>query len=336
MTAQLRVDDLHVHFAVRGRGGRRHQRTLRAVDGVSIEVEHGAVTGIVGESGCGKSTLARTIIGLTEATSGEVWFDGELLPLVRTTLQRRRIQMVFQDPGSSLNPRKTVGSTLAELIRAHQLRPDGLVRGRCAELLDLVGLPTRHLDSLPREMSGGQRQRVVIARALAVEPDLLIADEAVAAVDVSVQAAILNLLAELRQSLDLTMLFISHDLGVVRSICDRVAVMYLGRVVEEAPTEQLFTDPQHPYTRALLAAAPRLGVPLGTDPPALLGEPPSPFDVGVGCRFRPRCAIAGEPCRTIDPAEVHRAGRRAACHYAWTGDDRDAVGSPVAVHAGTD
>ena len=172
MTALLRVDDLHVHFAVRRHGGRHLQRTLRAVDGVSIEVEHGAVTGIVGESGCGKSTLARTIIGLAAPTSGEVWFDGDLLPMLRSPLQRRRIQMVFQDPGSSLNPRNTVGATLAELIRTHHLRPPGTVRDRCAELLDLVGLPARHLDALPREMSGGQRQRVVIARALAVEPDL--------------------------------------------------------------------------------------------------------------------------------------------------------------------
>jgi len=316
MTVLLRVDDLHVHFAVRS--GHRRQRTLRAVDGLSIDVDRGSVTGIVGESGCGKSTLARTIVGLVAPTSGDVSFDGDLLPMHRTPRQRRLIQMVFQDPGSSLNPRKTVGSTLGELIRAHQLRPAALVRDRCAELLDLVGLPSRHLDALPREMSGGQRQRVVIARALAVEPDLLIADEAVAAVDVSVQAAILNLLAELRTSLDLTMLFISHDLGVVRSICDRVAVMYLGRVVEEAPTEQLFVDPQHPYTRALLAAAPRLGVPLGDEAAALPGEPPSPLDVVVGCRFRPRCTLAGDVCHTIDPPEIHLADHRSACHFSWT------------------
>jgi oligopeptide/dipeptide ABC transporter ATP-binding protein len=313
----LSIDDLHVHFHV----GHRHRRLpLRAVDGVGIDVERGSVTGIVGESGCGKTTLARAIVGLVAPTSGAVRFEGEALPAVRTPSQRRRIQLVFQDPGSSLNPRKSVGSTLAELIRFHHLRPDEQVRNRCVELLDLVGLPARHLDSLPKAMSGGQRQRVVIARALAVEPDLLIADEAVAAVDVSVQAAILNLFADLRERLGLTMLFISHDLGVVRSICDRVAVMYIGRIVEEAPTEPLFEDPQHPYTRALLAAAPRLGVPLGTGPPALQGDPASPLDESVGCRFFPRCPDGEHLCQSVDPADVHRPGRRAACHFAWKQD----------------
>jgi len=317
MTSMLDVDDLHVHFSVGREGRRSPHRELRAVDGVDLSVQRGSVLAVVGESGCGKSTLAKAIVGIVAPTSGELRYDGEHLPLERSAAQRRRIQLVFQDPGSSLNPRRTVGSTLAELVRVHHLRPDGLVRDRCAELLDLVGLAARHLGSLPRAMSGGQRQRVVIARALAVEPDLLIADEAVAAVDASVQAAILNLLAELRDSLGLTILFISHDLGVVRSLCDRVAVMYLGRIVEEGATEAMFSDPQHPYTRALLAAAPRVGVALGAGPPALRGEPPSPLDIPPGCRFHLRCPIAVERCGLVDPPHVRRADRRAACHFAW-------------------
>jgi peptide/nickel transport system ATP-binding protein len=253
-----------------------------------------------------------------------VVFDGEELGVKRDSGTRRRAQMVFQDPNSSLNPAQTVERALSELIRFHALVPRRSVRSRCVELLRMVELPPSILRAYPRQMSGGQRQRVAIARALAVEPDLLIADEAVAALDVSVQASVLRLLMRLRRELGLTMILISHDLAVVRHACDRVAVMYLGRIVEVGGTDALFSDPRHPYTRALLRAVPRIGERRQT--PALRGELPSSLAVPPGCRFHPRCPIAEFPvCSEVEPPLEGFAGHVAACHFAWRDPDRAAL-----------
>jgi oligopeptide/dipeptide ABC transporter ATP-binding protein len=231
--------------------------------------------------------------------------------------------MVFQDPYSSLNPRMTVHQALAELLRVHHLAPRCGIDGRCRELLDLVGLPPSALDAYPRQFSGGQRQRISIARALALEPEILIADEPVSALDVSVQATVLNLLADLRRQLGLTMLFIAHNMAVVRHVCDRVAVMYLGRIVEEAPGEQLFSDARHPYTQALLRAVPRITPGHASERDAVVGDPPSPVNLPPGCRFNPRCPRAADVCRVDDPPLEVRAGHSAACHFAWPDSGRE-------------
>jgi oligopeptide/dipeptide ABC transporter ATP-binding protein len=304
--------------ATRLRGG--GEELLRAVDGVDLEVGRSETLGLVGESGCGKSTLGRCIVGLYEPTAGQIRYLGESLDGSRTRAQRRRIQMVFQDPYASLNPRMTVRQTLAELLRVHRMVPRDQVEHRCRELLDLVGLGPRALDAHPRQFSGGQRQRVSIARALALEPELLIADEPVSALDVSVQATVLNLLEELRASLGLSVLLIAHNMAVVRHVCDRVAVMYLGRIVETAAADELFANPRHPYTQGLLQAIPRLVPGRLSEAPAVVGDPPSPVDVPAGCRFHPRCPIAQEPlCSTEDPPLAAGPSRshRAACHFAW-------------------
>jgi oligopeptide/dipeptide ABC transporter ATP-binding protein len=318
----LQVEGLHVHYEQRGALGRRLRgrppETLRAVDGVDLRLTKGETLGLVGESGCGKSTLGRAIVGLCNPTAGTVRYRGELLTAARAPGARRRIQMVFQDPYSSLNPRMTVRQTLAELLRVHKMVPNGAVEDRCRELLDLVGLGPRALDAHPRQFSGGQRQRVAIARALALEPELLIADEPVSALDVSVQATVLNLLEELRAKLGLTMLLIAHNMAVVRHVSDRVAVMYLGRIVETAATAELFIDPRHPYTRGLLTAVPRLVPGRASESAGVVGDPPSPIDVPSGCRFHPRCPIAQEPlCATEDPALAGPGAHVAACHFAW-------------------
>jgi oligopeptide/dipeptide ABC transporter ATP-binding protein len=320
----LEVRGLEMQFVVSDSVGRRIRRrpadVVQAVAGVDLGVQPGEVLGLVGESGCGKSTLARCIVGLYQPTAGEVLWQGQPLSARRDRGQRRRMQMVFQDPYSSLNPRMTVRQTLSELLRVHRLVPRSQIDARCRELMDLVGLGERSLDAHPRQFSGGQRQRVSIARALALEPDMLIADEPVSALDVSVQATVLNLLDELRRQLGLTMLFIAHNMGVVRHVCDRVAVMYLGRIVETAPTAELFTNPRHPYTQGLLKAVPRLVPGRASQAPAMVGDPPSPIDPPTGCRFHPRCPIAQQVCSEHDPAlaagndEPHLA----ACHFAWT------------------
>jgi oligopeptide/dipeptide ABC transporter ATP-binding protein len=295
---------------------------LRAVDGVDLEVAAGETVGLVGESGCGKSTLGRCIVGLYEPTAGEVRYGGALLPAKRDRATRRQMQMIFQDPYSSLNPRMTVRQMLRELLKVHEVVPTERVDERCRELLDLVGLSPRALDAYPRQFSGGQRQRVSIARALALEPRLLVADEPVSALDVSVQATILNLLEELREKLGLSILLIAHNMAVVRHTCDRVAVMYLGRIVESAPTEALFGDPRHPYTQGLLRAVPRLAPGSQRAAVAVVGDPPSPVDLPTGCRFHPRCPIAQVPlCHESDPVLSGgggAAGHSAACHFAWT------------------
>ena len=303
-------------FARRARGAA--PEVLRAVDGVDLTIAKGETLGLVGESGCGKSTLGRTILGLESPSAGSVRYEGEALTASRTRAQRRRIQMVFQDPYSSLNPRMTVKQTLAELLRAHRMVPKDAIEARCLELLDLVGLGARALDAHPRQFSGGQRQRVAIARALALEPELLIADEPVSALDVSVQATVLNLLDDLREKLGLTVLLIAHNMAVVRHVSDRVAVMYLGRIVETAATDELFTNPRHPYTKGLLTAVPRLVPGRASASAGVVGDPPSPVDPPSGCRFHPRCPIAQEPlCSTEDPALAGSPGHVAACHFAW-------------------
>jgi oligopeptide/dipeptide ABC transporter ATP-binding protein len=321
----LELRGLEMQFELRGglshkmRGGPK--RVLRAVDGVDLDLVPGEALGLVGESGCGKSTLGRCIVGLYTPTAGEVRYRGETLTASRTRAGRRRIQMVFQDPYASLNPRMSVRQMLSELLRAHDMRPKGQIDARCRELLDLVGLGARALDAYPRQFSGGQRQRVSIARALALEPELLVADEPVSALDVSVQATVLNLLEELQQKLGLTLLLIAHNMAVVRHVCDRVAVMYLGRIVETAPTDELFTNARHPYTQGLLRAVPKLVPGRASTAAAVVGDPPSPIRVPSGCRFHPRCPIAQTPvCHEQDPALL--AGplpaHAAACHFAWT------------------
>ena len=252
------VCDVRVSFPRRG-GARLRSSRLVAVDGVSLSVNRGECVGIVGESGCGKSTLLRTIVGLQKADSGQVLIDGRPMNTTKDRTQRRRTQLVFQDPFSALNPAIKVGDMLGELLTVHRLVPRARVRLRCAELLKSVGLSADFLDVYPQALSGGQRQRVSIARALALEPDLILADEVVSALDVSVQADILQLLIRLREEFGLAILFISHNLAVVRQICDRVLVMYVGKIVESGPIEKVFTAPEHDYTKTLLDSVPRIG-----------------------------------------------------------------------------
>jgi len=320
--ALLEVTALSKQFVVR-RGfldgaQRRSGGVLRALEKVSFAVQRGETLGIVGESGCGKSTLARCLVRLHEPDDGRIRFDGQdVLALQGADRRRyhRRVQMAFQDPYSSLNPRMTVGQALAEAIRFHALRPAAQTMARVAELLDLVGLPASAAERYPRAFSGGQRQRIGIARALAVEPDLLIADEIVSALDVSVQAQIINLLLDLQSRLHLAILFIAHDLRVVRHLSHRVAVMYLGAIVEVGETEQLFARPAHPYTAALLAAAPEMDPARRGTRDAISGELPSPFDVPTGCAFRTRCSRASDRCAAIRPALSGAEGRMVACHH---------------------
>ncbi len=318
----LRADDLECGFP--GRRGvldtlrGRPRPVVRALAGVSIEVARGETLAVVGESGCGKSTLARALVRLIELDAGQVVFDGQDVRGLRGEALRRynrRVQMVFQDPYSSLNPRMTVGETLAEALRVHRVVPRAAVPGRVAELLELVRLPAAAAGRLPHQFSGGQRQRIAIARALSVEPELLIADEIVSALDVSVQAQVLNLLLEMQARLGLAMLFVSHDLRVVRHLAHSVAVMYLGRVVEHGPADAVFERPLHPYTQALLRAAPTLE-PGGTRSrqAALSGELPSPLRDIAGCPFHPRCPSAFAPCPTAAPRVAVRDGHRVVCH----------------------
>jgi oligopeptide/dipeptide ABC transporter ATP-binding protein len=307
----IEVDGLSVTFRS------EHGHALRAVDDVTLQIAEGEVLGLVGESGCGKTTIAKCIAGRVAPGAGAVRFDGRELAVRRTTEDRRAIQMVFQDPYSSLNPRMTVRHVLSELLKVHRLVPRADIEARLRELMGLVGLPTGALDGLPSQFSGGQRQRIAIARALTVEPRVIIADEPVSALDVSVQATILRLFENLRSRLGLTVVFISHNLAVVRHLSDRVAVMYLGRIVEQGDREAVFSDPRHPYTRALLAAAPRLHQ-VALVRSVVKGEPPSPIDVPAGCSFHPRCPRAEETCTRRRPALEPVGGcpaHLAACHF---------------------
>jgi oligopeptide/dipeptide ABC transporter ATP-binding protein len=315
MSAWLQVRDLSVDYRVGGSA--RSPLVLRALRSVSLDVAKGTVFGIVGESGCGKSTLARVLSGLTAPTGGSVSLEGVAFGAVRAPAQRRRIQMVFQDPGSSLNPAMTTRRMLSQLLSYHRIVPKERVEQRCRELMGQVHMPVEALDKKPGGLSGGQRQRIAIARALALEPDILIADEPTAALDVSVQASVLNLLAKLIRDLGMTMVFISHDMAVVRRVCDHVAVMYLGRIVESGETEEVFLRPQHPYTNALMASVPRLHPLPASEYQMLKAEQPSPLAQITGCAFRNRCPKAGALCSTENPA-LAGADHLVACHYPRT------------------
>ena len=315
------VRDLEVHFPVsRGLLRRRSPAKVRAVDGVDLDIARGETLGLVGESGCGKSTLGRAVLQLVRPTAGRVTFDGqELTALGEADLRplRRRMQMVFQDPFSSLNPRMPIGDVIAEPMVAHGLASKAESRAKAAELLRLVGLNPGMLRRYPHEFSGGQRQRIGIARALAVQPDFIVCDEPISALDVSIQAQIVNLLEELRDRLRLTYVFVAHDLAVVRHISDRVAVMYLGQIVEIAPKRNLYSSPLHPYTQALLSAVPipDRAVEAKRERTLLGGEVPSPLNPPTGCRLHPRCALARAECQAVTPKLQQQAnGHWVACH----------------------
>ena len=319
----LRVRDLVKHFplprSVLDVLGGRPPEAVRAVDGVSFDLARGTTLGLVGESGCGKSTLGRCLLRLYQPDGGAVWYgDVDLTRLDETRLApfRQRMQVVLQDPYSSLDPRQTVGSALTEVLAVHGVCAPSARPDRVAALLRMVGLVPADAHKYPGEFSGGQRQRVSIARALAVGPELLVADEPVSALDVSIQAQILRLLLDLRASLGLTMMFISHDLRVVRYLSDEVAVMYLGKIVEQAPAAKLFARPLHPYTLALLSAIPEVEAPL-RQMIEIEGEPPSAVRVPQGCRFHPRCPWRTERCRHETPAlRALESGHVVACHEA--------------------
>lgn len=296
-------------------------KAVHALNGVSLEVKRGETLGIVGESGCGKSTLARCLVRLHDCDGGRVIFNGidiSTLSGVERRAFNAKVQMIFQDPYSSLNPRMTVRQILSEALRVHKMRPADQIDARIAELLGLVRLPQDAADRLPHAFSGGQRQRIGIARALAVEPEVLVADELVSALDVSVQAQVVNLLLELQNRLSLTIVFVAHDLRLVRHISHRVAVMYLGKVVEVAPTEALFKAPRHPYAQALLAAAPEVDPTRRSRRVAASGELPSPINLPTGCLFHTRCPHAFDRCRSEVPQLTPRGpGHIAACHLEF-------------------
>jgi oligopeptide/dipeptide ABC transporter ATP-binding protein len=310
----IEARDLRKYYALPGK------KTLRAVDGVSLTINRGEILGLVGESGCGKSTLGRLLIRLTAPTDGSVYFDGEDITAkgTRELLQlRRKVQMVFQDPYGSFNPKLRLGKALSEVGMYYALGKEG-TKARIAELLGLIGLSDDVLSRIPSELSGGQLQRLAIARALIPDPEFIVADEPVSALDVSVQAQLLNLLSDLRERISLTMLFISHDISVVEYLCDRVAVMYLGAVVETADTAELFSEALHPYTRALIASAPTLN---GVPAEPLGGDPPNPIEVFSGCRFYARCRSAIDICETSPPGLTQiTAGHSVACHLCKAGN----------------
>jgi oligopeptide/dipeptide ABC transporter ATP-binding protein len=329
----VEVRDLVKHFPLtRGIVFQRKIGAVRAVDGVSFDVQRGETLGIVGETGCGKSTTARLIMRLLEATSGEVLFEGEditRLKGARLKAVRREMQMIFQDPYSSLNPRKTVGSIISEPFAVHGLETDRGARKRAVqELMETVGLNPEHYNRYPHEFSGGQRQRIGVARALALKPKLLIADEPVSALDVSIQAQVLNLLRDLQRRLGLTVVFIAHDLSVVRHMCDRVAVMYLGKISEIGPGDALYSFPRHPYTGALLSAVPVADPDAPRRERALLsGDVPSPANPPSACRFHTRCSKAQPLCSSEEPIlEEKGSGTLVACHYPLTREEVSEIG----------
>ena len=329
----VQVRDLVKHFPItRGIVMQRKIGAVRAVDGVSFDVGRGETLGIVGETGCGKSTTAKLIMRLLDATAGEVRFDGQDITRLRGArlkAVRREMQIVFQDPYSSLNPRKTVGSIIGEPFAIHGLETGKGARKRAVQaLMETVGLNAEHYNRYPHEFSGGQRQRIGVARALALRPKLLIADEPVSALDVSIQAQVLNLLRDLQRRFGLTLVFIAHDLSVVRHMCDRVAVMYLGKVVEIGPSEAVYDHPRHPYTGALLSAVPVADPAASRGPRALLrGDVPSPANPPKACRFHTRCPKAQERCTVEEPALADKGGgTRAACHFPLTPEELVAIG----------
>lgn len=325
----LEIDNVVKEFRVGGGLFGRAGSVVSAVAGVSLTADKGETLGIVGESGCGKSTLGRVVLNLLKPTSGEVRIDGVSTTAMKNADLRRRAQMVFQDPYASLNPRMTIGEVLAEPYLVHQGKKRNQVKDEVAELLSIVGLSPEHASRYPHEFSGGQRQRVGIARALAVDPDIIVLDEPVSALDVSIQAGVVNLLTKLQRERQLTYLFIAHDLAVVRHISRRVAVMYLGKVVELGRREDVYAAPRHPYTVALMSAAPIPDPHLERQRKRLIlqGEVPSPIDPPSGCRFRTRCWKATDLCAAEEPPLATTGGTHAvACHFPM-----DGVESPVAL-----
>jgi peptide/nickel transport system ATP-binding protein len=326
----IEVRDLYKHFPLRkGIILQKQVGAVRAVDGISFNVFEGETLGLVGESGCGKSTTARLVTRLLEPTNGEIIYRGQdIAHSTRSELKpmRRDMQMIFQDPYSSLNPRKTVGSIIGEPFIIHRLeRDEGKRKKRVQELMDTVGLNPEHYNRFPHEFSGGQRQRIGVARAIALKPKLVVADEPVSALDVSIQVQIINLLSELQNELNLTIIFIAHDLSVVRHVCDRIAVMYLGKIVELADADQLFDHPRHPYTGALLSAVPVPDPRMAREKQrqVLGGDVPSPTNPPVACRFHTRCPKARDgKCNVDEPVlEVKEGGNIAACHFPLTDDE---------------
>ncbi len=316
----LSVRDLRKHFAIRGGILSRVIDKVHAVDGVSFDIEAGETLGVVGESGCGKSTTGRCILRLIEPSAGEVWFQGaDVMKMDHNALQamRRDMQIIFQDPYASLNPRLTIGAIIGEALIIHKLvKSRQAMEDRVVQLLETVGLRPDHMRRFPHEFSGGQRQRIGIARALAVEPKLLICDEPVSALDVSIQAQVINLLEDLQEQFGLTYLFIAHDLSVVEHISTRIAVMYLGRVVEIAPAAELYDTPIHPYSEALLSAVPIPDPTIKRKRIMLQGDVPNPIRPPSGCHFHTRCPIARPDCAQRSPVlEEKRPGHWAACHY---------------------
>jgi len=329
----LEVENLKKHFPIRMGLWGRVQGHVKAVDGVSFDIQQGETLGVVGESGCGKTTLGRMLLRLIDATEGSIFFAGvDLLHLSKKDMraQRRKMQIIFQDPYSSLNPRMTLGGIIGEALKIHKLATRQEMNGQINRLLDMVGLPSSYVRRYPHEFSGGQRQRIGIARALAVDPQFIVADEPVSALDVSIQAQIINLLQDLQRDLGLTYMFIAHDLSVVRHISGRVAVMYLGRIVELAQRDQIYGAPAHPYTRALLSAVPVPDPRLQRQRVILTGDVPNPASVPTGCPFHPRCPERQEACTRIVP-ELRElgAGHQAACLLRYPAAEKRQLDLPI-------
>jgi oligopeptide transport system ATP-binding protein len=336
-TPLVRAENVRKYFPIKqGLVIQREVARVHAVDDVSFDVRAGETLGLVGESGCGKSTLGRCVVRLHELTDGRIEFEGrDISNLSRRDLRpiRREMQMVFQDPYASLNPRKRVGSIIGAPLQIHGLGDGKEIKARVQELLDLVGLSPEHYNRYPHEFSGGQRQRIGVARALALRPKLIIADEPVSALDVSIQAQVINLLDDLQDELSLTYVFIAHDLGVVRHVSDRIAVMYLGKIVEVSPAEELYRRPVHPYTEALLSAVPVPDPELSAQRERIVleGDVPSPISPPSGCRFHPRCRYATEICTVEEPPLLPHAGAGhvAACHHPLNVANQPAVAEPA-------